>query len=142
MKKITEMISGEIISNRSTLAWFILSVISGSLIWGLSQAIVGQREPWDDPLGVLYYNSSMLGFGFIFGAIRPRLFWLVPIGIFAGQLLVIKMRSVVGADFFPLIGLISLIAYSMFSLMGAIFGAVLRVGVRYALRRRNRGKGA
>jgi hypothetical protein len=62
---------------------FVAGFVFGALIWWGSPFVVGQREPWDAPLG--YYGTALIVAGFITALISPRHFWLAPLGIYFGQ---------------------------------------------------------
>jgi hypothetical protein len=104
----------------------------GAVIWLASPLVTGYREPWDAPGP--YYALSLGGLGVLLGALVPRLFWLAPLAGFGGQFVVFGSRALLPPQEFWLLGLIVLVMYSGLIVLGAVVGAVGRVGGRRAQR--------
>lgn len=62
----------------------ISGFFTGALIWWASPAFTGKAEPWDAEGG--YYALALILAGLISALPSPRHFWLVPLGIYLGQL--------------------------------------------------------
>lgn len=111
----------------STKKSFSLSILLGFLIWFLSPYITGKKEPWDS--NSLYYISGLFISGLIPAYFCKEKFWLYFIGVYLGQLsynviLVFNDNSI--ASLFPL-GIISLLIFSLFSLLGSFIGSKIPI---------------
>jgi hypothetical protein len=101
----------------------------GAGIWVLSGSITGLPEPWDAP--GMYYASALLGAGVIGGFLVPGHWAEVPIGVFAGQAVVLLARVLAepaSGGLWPL-GILFLVLYSPLTLVGAGLGSGLRRAV-------------
>jgi len=100
---------------------FLLAVALGLTIWLLSPWVTGQREPWDSASP--YYLGSLFVAGALTGFLGPRPFWLWPLGIWLGQLVVLLAGP--WGPLLPL-GIVFLLAFTLVALAGAAVGAALR----------------
>jgi hypothetical protein len=101
---------------------FVVSAIFGFSIWGFSQSVTGEVEPWD--ADVKYYILSLFGVGIITGAVIPKNVWLVYLGVVFGQLL--YMIIFIGSGPLLPLGVIVLCGYALISFAGAAFVARFR----------------
>src|SRR5215208_3097677 len=100
---------------------FLVGVGLGALIWLLSPAVTGRREPWDAAGG--YYYGALLGAGLLGGLAAPAHWGTIAIGVFVGQALVLLGGVLVtpaSGGLWPL-GVVFLSIYSLLSLLGAGF---------------------
>jgi hypothetical protein len=105
---------------------FLLGLILGAAIWLSSPWITGRAEPWDAEGG--YYVGALLATGALGGILIPPHWLSMALGILAGQLLVILggvLADPASGGLWPL-GVVFLAVYSLLSLIGALFGALLR----------------
>ena len=117
-------------ANLKVAILFGLSVVLGALVWILSPALTGHREPWD--ADSLFYRCGLFLAGFIPACFSARRFWLWALGAWVGQLfafVVLILRF--GSGPLWLVGVFALFAYALWSLAGAGLGA----GVHYLFRR-------
>ena len=103
-----------------------VSVILGALVWFLSPALTGHREPWD--ADSLFYHCGVFLAGFIPACFSARRFWLWALGAWLGQMLAfLVLLLCFGSGPLWLVGLLFLSFYALLSLAGAGIGA----GVHY-----------
>jgi len=107
---------------------FLAGAAGGALIWLASPVVTGYREPWDAPGP--YFALSLSGLGIMLGALAPRLFWLAPLAGFGGQFVVFASRALLPPQELWLLGLIVLVIYAGIIAVGALVGALGRVGGR------------
>ena len=93
----------------------------GALIWMCSQRITGKTEPWDS--SSYYWHISLVFAGFFPAIFSPRRFWLWPLGVLLGQLIIFAARVILGppSAFWP-VGVIFLVLYSVLTFAGAFIG--------------------
>jgi hypothetical protein len=100
---------------------FGLSVVLGALIWLCSQFITGTAEPWD--AAGYYWQIGLLLAGFLPAVSSPRRFWLWPLGVLFGQLIIFAARAFQGppSALWP-VGVVYLVLFSVVTLAGAFLG--------------------
>lgn len=92
----------------------------GALIWICSQRFTGTTEPWD--ASGYYWHISLLVAGFLPGVLSPQRFWLWPLGVLLGQLIIFAARVIQAPSAFWPIGIIFLVLYSILTFAGAFIG--------------------
>jgi hypothetical protein len=116
-------------------AWFVpllISTLLAALVWALSPAIAGAREPLDARNH--YYPVALAIAGVLAGIVSPRIRWAFFLGAVAGQLLFALLFLKTGTPAMNEVALLGL--YSMVFLASAIIATYLREGIA-ALRRRS-----
>ena len=111
----------------------------GAVIWLASSYITGKQEPWD--ARSLVYPLSLFIAGFIGAALIPRLFWLAPVAVWAGQtigFLWCVFTSSDGGELWPLGLVIALPLYSLLSLFGACLAGLAGTLIHRFLARRSK----
>lgn len=100
----------------------LLAVVGGFALWMAGPLLTGEVEPWDGE-NQLFYVATLAALGALCGSLVPRVFFLWPIGVYAGQLIAILYRRhqtpSVGVDFLVPLGLLYLVQYTIPSLVGA-----------------------
>ena len=101
---------------------FGLSAFLGALVWLLSPALTGHREPWD--ADSLFYHCGLFIAGFIPACFSAPRFWLWAIGAWLGQVLAffVLLLRIQSGPLWP-VGFLFLSLYALFSLAGAALGA-------------------
>jgi hypothetical protein len=103
--------------------WFTfgLSAALGALIWLCSQYFTGTAEPWDAT--GYYWHFGLLLAGFLPAVFSPHRFWLWPLGVLSGQLIIFAARVIQGppSALWP-IGVMYLILFSVLTFAGAFIG--------------------
>lgn len=114
------------------LPGFVLAAILGSLIWLLSPLLTGHQEPWDARSH--YYICALLIAGFVPVFLPGTRFYHPALGVWLGQtatvLLMILITGDPGEGALWVIGLVFLIFYSLWALVGALFGMAVNRGLR------------
>ncbi len=100
---------------------FGLSVALGALIWIGSRRFTGNVEPWDPP--GYYWHIGLLVAGFIPALLSPQRFWLWPLGVLLGQVIIFVPGVIQGppAPLWPL-GIVFLVVYSIVAFVGSFLG--------------------
>ena len=108
---------------------FALSVVLGALIWICSQRFTGFAEPWDAP--GYYWHVTLLVAGLLPTVLSPQRFWLWPLGVLLGQLIMLVAGVIQTPSPFWPIGIMFLVLYSVVTFAGAFIGwAGMRVFTR------------
>lgn len=105
-----------------------LSIALGFLVWSFSKVFTGNDEPWDS-------YSSYYYIGLFLAALVPGLignlkqFWIWPIGVCAGELLFVVVKSLSESNpellvMLPMTILFTLVG-SLPAWIGSLVGAVL-----------------
>ena len=87
----------------------------------LSPLLTGHKEPWDAPPG--YYIGSLFVAGFLLAVIHPEKFYLCPLGVIGGQI-IIPTPSVLESAFGPL-GWVFVFVFGVVCWAGAVVGFIL-----------------
>jgi hypothetical protein len=113
--------AASIVKSKLTL-WlaFGLSVVLGALIWICSQRFTGTAEPWDAP--GYYWHISLLLAGFLPAVFSPQRFWLWPVGVLLGQLIIFAARVIQSPSALWPVGVMYLVLFSILTFAGAFIG--------------------
>ena len=107
--------------------WFAfgIAVTLGALVWVYSRPITGEIEPWD--ADGFYYPAALFLAGMAPALLSTSRFWLLPLGVILGELIVFLFRVYQGpgGPLWPL-GVIFLVLYSLPAFLGAGLGVVVR----------------
>jgi len=100
---------------------FGLSVVLGALIWLCSPRLTGLAEPWD--ASGYSWRISLVVAGFLPAVFSPQRWWLWPLGVLFGQLVVFAVRVTQGppSALWPL-GVMFLVLFSALTFVGAFIG--------------------
>ncbi len=105
----------------------LIAVSGGFALWMAGPLLTDTIEPWDGENQLLYLAGLVL-LGAACGVLAPKRFLLWPLGVYTGQLAGVLYRRyqgpTAGADLLVPLGLLSLVQYTMPSLVGAALGAL------------------
>ena len=113
----------------------IVGLVLGALIWALSPALTGFREPWDGSLA--YYFGGLFLAGVISTVPSPRQWWRGPLGVYLGQYIFILIAHGGLGNLWPM----SLLLGVVFSIPAWI-GSGIVLGLWHLKGRVNRMDGA
>jgi hypothetical protein len=86
---------------------------------------MGTREPWD--ASICSYGISLVVAGFVAALVSPRHFWIVPLGVYSGQVAFAAAFSPAGS-LWPL-GLGVGLAYSTLAVAGSTLALIVSKAV-------------
>jgi hypothetical protein len=64
------------------MAFFVLGVVLGVVIWIVPHVMLNLREAWDR---LDYYLLALFAAGFACGTVMPKPAWVGPLGMLLGQ---------------------------------------------------------
>src|SRR5262245_12862264 len=108
---------------------FVIAVFFGAGIWLALVALTGRREAWDHALYFVAGLPALCGLAGALAWLEPRRSWLVPIGLAAGQLAAMIVRSPGGMNLWPL----TLAALALLGLPQLVVASLAALARRRAL---------
>lgn len=100
----------------------LVSALASALVWALSPALTGHREPWDAE--GLFYVTALVAAGSVAALFSPRPLWAHYLGTFLGQLVYELLFLHVGPLF--LLGAVFLLGYSIIFVAAAALTGYFR----------------
>jgi hypothetical protein len=107
----------------SAILAILVAAGAGAVVWGMSPVLTGSTEPWDAEFP--FYVVALVVAGLGAGMVAPKPLWAHYVGSVVGQM----GYEVLFLDIGPLfvLGVVFLLGYGFFFLIGASVGAQVRV---------------
>src|SRR5215468_9289364 len=105
----------------------VLGFLGGAVLWNNAEVLTGRAQPWD-AVGLTYPAALFLS-GVLLGLLDDAKFWLGPLAVYFGQLLIITSHGLPRAPneqpIHPVLAPLFLFTYSLPCFVGAALAAAL-----------------
>ena len=111
---------------------FLLSAMSGALVWHLSPRFTGELEPWDSGSG--YYLLAIAASACLGGIVVGRRLWIPVLGAYFGQVIYCGLFYRPGGPVIMPIAISAGLFGTLPAIVGAIVGAVPREAYQWIVK--------